>query len=72
MINTSQDAPLTLVISYVGYSAQRVNVTSSGQNINISLSAGQNLEEVIISASRKAQKVTEAPASVSVISTREI
>ena len=72
VINTSQDAPLTLVISYVGYSAQRVNVTSSGQDINISLSAGQNLEEVIISASRRAQKVTEAPASVSVISTREI
>ena len=72
VINTSQDAPLTLVISYVGYSAQRVNVTSSGQDINVSLSAGQNLEEVIISASRRAQKVTEAPASVSVISTREI
>ena len=72
VINTSQDAPLTLVISYVGYSAQRVNVTSSGQDINVSLSAGQNLEEVIISASRRAQKVTEAPASVSVISTKEI
>ena len=72
VINTSQDAPLTLVISYVGYSAQRVNVTSSSQDINVSLSAGQNLEEVIISASRRAQKVTEAPASVSVISTREI
>ena len=72
VINTSQDAPLTLVISYVGYSAQRVGVTSSGQDINVSLSAGQNLEEVIISASRRAQKITEAPASVSVISAREI
>ena len=72
VINTSQDAPLTLVISYVGYSAQRVSVTSSGQDINVSLSAGQNLEEVVISASRRAQKVTEAPASVSVISAREI
>ena len=72
VINTSQDAPLTLVISYVGYSAQRVGVTSSGQDINVSLSAGQNLEEVIISASRRAQKVTDAPASVSVISTRQI
>jgi len=72
VINTSQDAPLTLVISYVGYSAQRVGVTSSGQDINVSLSAGQNLEEVVISASRRAQKITEAPASVSVISSREI
>jgi outer membrane receptor for ferrienterochelin and colicins len=72
VINTSQDTPLTLVISYVGYSAERVDVTSAGQDINISLSAGQNLEEIIVSASRRAQKVTDAPASVSVISARQI
>src|SRR6056300_365619 len=72
VINTSQDTPLTLVISYVGYSAERVDVTSAGQDINISLSAGQNLEEIIVSASRSAQKVTDAPASVSVISARQI
>jgi iron complex outermembrane receptor protein len=72
VINTSQDAPLTLIISYMGYSAERVDVTSASQNINVMLSAGQNLEEVIISASRSAQKVTDAPASVSVISTRQI
>ena len=72
VINTSQDTPLTLVISYVGYSAQRVDVTSAGQDINVSLSAGQNLEEIIVSASRRAQKVTDAPASVSVISSRQI
>ena len=72
VINTSQDAPLTLIVSYVGYSAERVSITSANQNINVSLSAGQNLEEIIISASRRAQKVTDAPASVSVISTRQI
>ena len=72
VINTSQDAPLTLIISYMGYSAERVDVTSASQNINVMLSAGQNLEEVIISASRSAQKVTDAPASVSVISSRQI
>ena len=72
VINTSQDAPLTLIVSYMGYSAERVDVTSASQNINVMLSAGQNLEEVIISASRTAQKVTDAPASVSVISTRQI
>ena len=72
VINTSQDAPLTLIVSYVGYSAERVSITSANQNINVSLSAGQNLEEIIVSASRRAQKVTDAPASVSVISTRQI
>jgi len=72
VINTNQDIPLTLIVSYVGYSAQRVDVTSAGQDINVSLSAGQNLEEIIVSASRRAQKVTDAPASVSVISARQI
>ena len=72
VINTSQDAPLTLIVSYMGYSAEKVDVTSASQNINVMLSAGQNLEEVIISASRSAQKVTDAPASVSVISSRQI
>ena len=65
--------PLTLVISYVGYSAQRVNVTSSGQDINVSLSAGQNLEEIVVFLLQgELKKLQEAPASVSVISTREI
>lgn len=72
VINTSRDTPLTLIISYMGYSAERVDVTSASQDINVMLSAGQNLEEVIISASRTAQKVTDSPASVSVISTRQI
>jgi len=71
-LNTSQDLPLTIIVSYVGYSAQRVQVTSANQDISVMLSAGQNLEEVVISASRRAQKVTDAPASVSVISTRQI
>jgi len=71
-ITTSQELPLTLVISYVGYSAEKVTVTSANQDINVSLSAGQNLEEIIVSASRRAQKVTDAPASVSVISSRQI
>ena len=71
-LNTSQDLPLTIVISYVGYSAERVEVTSANQDISVMLSAGQNLEEVVISASRRAQKVTDAPASVSVISSRQI
>ena len=72
VLNSNQAPPFNLVISYVGYSAQTVSVTSSGQDINVSLSAGQNLEEVVISAGRKEQKILEAPASISVISARTI
>ena len=71
-LNTSQDLPLTIVISYVGYSSERVEVTSANQDINVMLSAGQNLEEVVISASRRTQKSLDAPASISIINSREI
>ena len=36
-LNTSQDLPLTIVISYVGYSAERVEVTSANQDISVML-----------------------------------
>ena len=72
VLNSNQAPPFNLVISYVGYSAQTVSVTSSGQDINVSLSAGHNLEEVVISAGRREQKILEAPASISVISARTI
>ena len=72
VLNSNQSPPFNLVISYVGYSAQTVSVTSSDQDISVSLSAGHNLEEVVISAGRREQKVLEAPASISVISARTI
>ena len=35
VINTSQGAPLTLIVSYMGYSAERVSVTSANQNMDL-------------------------------------
>ena len=71
-LTTSQNLPLTIVVSYVGYSAQRVQVTSANQDISVMLTAGQNLEEIVVTASRRTQKSLDAPASISVINTREI
>ena len=34
-LNTSQNLPLTIVVSYVGYSAQRVQVTSANQDLSL-------------------------------------
>ncbi len=69
---TAQDFPLTLDISFVGYATFQFIATNGGPH-NISLEAGTLLaDEVIISASRKAEKLMEAPAAVSVISAREV
>ena len=45
---------------------------SSDQVINVALQAGENLDEIIVSASRRPQKVQDAPASVSIVSAKDI
>ena len=71
-LNTSAELPLTIEVSYVGFSSQSIEVTSLDQEIVISLDFGQNLNEVVISASRRSEKILDAPASVSIISTQDI
>lgn len=72
VLKTSMAAPFTLEISSVGFGTKTAEVTSSDQTITVSLSSGENLEEIIISASRRPQKVQDAPASVSIISAKDI
>ena len=55
-LNTSAQLPLTIEVSYVGYSSKSFEVTSLDQDIVISLDFGQNLNEVVISASRRSEK----------------
>jgi outer membrane receptor for ferrienterochelin and colicins len=65
-----------LIVSYLGYAAvsQRVFVDAGSQQvINISLAPSRLLsEEVVVSASRKAEKLTNAPATISVINAQAI
>ena len=71
-LNSSVELPFKIIISSVGFGSQTIDVTESDQEINILLEAGQNLDEIIISASRRPEKIQEAPSSVSVISSRVI
>ena len=72
-ITTNQNPPFNLEISYTGFSTQVVQVTSANQTINLGLTEGVLFgEEVVVSASRRREKVQEAPASVSVISARKL
>ena len=70
--STNQDAPFTIEVSSVGFSTQSIEVTSSDQVINVALQPGEKLDEIIVSASRRPQKVQDAPASVSVVSAKDI
>ena len=69
---TDQKPPFVLVASSVGYETNSVNVTSLSNSINIVLNEGNELDEIIVSASRKREKIQEAPAAVSVLSAKKL
>jgi hypothetical protein len=65
--------PWKVVVSYIGYSSQTVTVHSANNSLSISLRPLALFGELlVVSASRKSEKVTESPASVSVVTSRRI
>ncbi len=70
---TTSSFPLTLVFSYTGYTTIEREISNASSSVDIALTEGVLLgDEVVISASRKREKVQEAPASVSVIGARQL
>jgi len=69
---TDSTFPLSLNVSFIGYESQIVLINSADP-VTIIMNPGTLLaDEVIISASRRAEKLQEAPAAVSVISASEV
>lgn len=65
----------TLVISYVGFAevTKTVEVTGEINTININLSESARAgDEVVVTASKRPEKITRAPASISVINARDL
>lgn len=71
-LQSNEELPWTLEVSYTGYDPIIIVVTDSNSPLNISLKSGSILGEVVISASRKPEKVQDAPASISIISAERI
>lgn len=63
--STSQKAPFTLVISYLGYTSVEKQITGNTSNLDVELEQTALLgQEVVISASRTPEKILESPVSV--------
>jgi len=71
-LTTDRDLPFSIQITSIGFSSQSIEVTSADQTISVSMDAGEKLEEIIVSASRRPQKIQEVPASVSLISSKDV
>lgn len=70
-IATSKALPVTLIASYVGYSDQSMQASTSPVNFQLSESTSVG-DEVVVSASKRPQKITNAPAAISVITARDL
>ena len=72
-LDSKQGFPWKITVSFVGFDTYQITVNSAKTDMTIVLNESASLmSEVIVSASRKAEKVQEAPASVSVISSKTL
>lgn len=63
-----QPLPVKLTITYLGYELKEVTIVEASDNLLISLIPGALVgQEVVVSASRKREKVQEAPSAVDII-----
>ena len=70
---TNQGFPLTLQVSFTGYNTEEVSLSGPTSNLIITMASGILLsDDVVVSASRKREKVQEAPASISVLTARKL
>ena len=72
-LNTSQTPPFTITVSSVGLETKSVTVSSAAQALSITLGdSATQLDEIVVSASRIAQRLFESPVTVEKFSLREI
>jgi len=72
-LTSDKALPWTIEVSYTGFASKTMTVDSPNAALNINLESSAIIgQEVVISASRKREKVQEAPASISVIGARKL
>lgn len=72
-ITTAQAFPWTLVVSYTGYKSQELVVNSATDKMDIDMEENETLiNEVVVSASRRAEKIQESPAAISVVNAKKL
>ena len=72
-ITSETPLPWTLEVSYTGFAQQTIDVTSAQSGMAIALEPSALIGQgVVVSASRRREKVQEAPASISVFNARKL
>jgi len=71
-LTTDQNPPFTIKVTYTGFEMQTAEVTSNNQTFNFEMKEGNELDEVVISASRTPERIFESPVTVERFGLKEI
>lgn len=71
-LTVDQDPPFSIRVSYTGFEAQTVEITTNNQTVDVTLQEGNTLDEVVISASRTPERIFESPVTVERFGLKEI
>ena len=71
-LTTDRVPPFKLVITYTGFETQTREVTSNNQTVDMQMVEGNELDEVVISASRTPERIFESPVTVERFGLKEV
>ncbi|WP_299225326.1 TonB-dependent receptor [uncultured Psychroserpens sp.] len=71
-LTIDQAPPFTIQFSSVGFDTVTVEVTTNPQTVDVTLTEGTELDEVVISASRTPERIFESPVTVERFGLKEI
>ena len=71
-LTIDQAPPFSIQFSYAGFETQTIEVTKNNQTIDVTLAEGNELDEVVISASRTPERIFESPVTVERFGLKEI
>jgi iron complex outermembrane recepter protein len=72
ILTVNQDPPFSIRVSYTGFEAQTIEITSKNQTVDVTLKEGSILDEIVISASRTPERIFESPVTVERFGLKEI
>ncbi len=71
-LTVDQELPFSIQISSIGYQTVTQEVTANNQMFNITLIEGDQLDEIVLSASRTPESVRESPVTIERFDARDI
>ncbi|WP_431156877.1 TonB-dependent receptor domain-containing protein [Winogradskyella poriferorum] len=72
VLTVDQEPPFSIRVTYTGFQDQVIEVTSNDQTIDVTMVEGNELDEVVISASRTPERIFESPVTVERFGLKEI